>query len=391
MSERRAKILALHPRWARGPRLRRRLIPFTVVLILILLAVSLYLFREELDLDRVRRYFHYLGVERTGSYGVWHFDAHNANDYAVLEDGLAVASVAGLDVYGPSGEELASASASVGAPALETGGELALLWDVGGTVLAAANGDGVKLDLQLDRPLLDADISRSGEICYASAADGYRTVLTVLDAAQQQRYQWLSSSQYLPLCAIGEGGRALAAVAVGQEGGAFFSRLQLFDTGSEDPGPSIPLGGQMIYDLDFLDRDTICAVGEESVLFFDASGAKLGEYSYGSDYLKDFCLSAEGYALLSLSPYQAGSRCDLVAIGADGAVLARVVLEEGMLSLDANGRYTAVLTTSRLHVYAGALELYYETAEVSGASEVAVRGDGTALLIGGSEARLYVP
>ena len=393
MSRGQAKITELYPRRMKRFRLKRLLIPLAIVLVLALIGSSVYMFREDLDLDRLRRYFRYLGSRDSDTYGLYAFDAHSANDYAAVGDGLAMASVAGLTLYGPSGEELASISASVRAPAVEAGDDLALLWDIGGTTLAAVRPDrGMVLDLELDRPLLDADAAPGGEICYAAAADGYRTVITVLDAAQQERYRWLSSSRYMPLCAIAEGGTLLAAVSVGGTEGAFESRLQLFHTDREQPGADIPLGGQWIYDLEFVDRDVVCAVGESSVQFFDAQGTKLGEYSYEGEHLKDYCLQGDGHAVLCLSPFQAGSRCDLVSVLPDGTSPARVPLDEELQSLSASGNYTAVLSTGHLRVFRGEeLTPYYETADLAGETRCQVRGDGAALLIGGSAARLYLP
>ena len=392
MSKGPAKITELYPRRMKRFRLRKILIPFAVLLVLAMTGLSVYMFREDLDLDRARRYFRYLGTDRSGAYGVYAFDAHSANAYAAVGDGLAVASVGGLTLYGPSGEEIASVSAQVRVPAVEAGGGLALLWDVGGTTLAAASADrGEVLDLALDRPLLDAGVSRGGEICYACAADGYRTVITVLDAAQRERYHWYSSSRYMPLCAIAEGGELLAAVSVGGAEGAFESRLQIFHTDSEQPGADISLGGQWIYDLEFLDRNVICAVGESSAQFFDAAGKKLGEYAYEGEHLMDYCLHGDGYAVLCLSPFQGGSRCGLVVAPSDGSAPSRVELEDGLQSLSAAGNYTAALSAGRLRVFKNTLAPYYETAETAGASHCLVRSDGAALLIGGSSARLYLP
>jgi len=384
-------VTELYPGRARRLRLRRLMKPLAVLLVAALLGVSLYLLRGELDLDRVRRYIRYLGVRGSETYGVYTFDAHSSNAYAALGDALAVGSVTGLRIYGPAGEELAAAPAAVGSPAIEAEGEMAVLWDVGGTALTAASaGSGQLLDLQLDKPVLDADLSRAGELCYASTADGYRTILTVLDAQQKERYRWLSSSQYLPLCAISDGGGLLAAVAVGQSGGAFESRLQLFRTDQETPGRSVPLGEQMILDLDFLQDGTICALGESSVQFFDGEGRKRGEFSYGGAYLRDFCLM-DGGAAVCLSRFRAGSQCELVAVGPDGQETGRAAQSEELLSLSAAGGYLAALTPGRLRVYAAGLTPYYETAEAAGASCAAMREDGTALLIGGGGARLYLP
>ena len=386
------KITPLHPERERKRKLRRRILSLVGVLVLVLGAVAVILFHDELNLDRLRRYVTYLNVRDSGDYGVYAFDAHSANACAAYEDGLAVASVAGLELFGPSGESLVSVSANLTAPVVATGGQLAMAWDTGGEkLLAAEPADGAVLDATVTAPLLDADISDDDWICYASPEDGYKTVLTVLDDSQKSVYRWLSSSQYLPLCAISDGGGTLAAVALGQQDGAFASTLQLFSTSQEDPGPSLSLGNQMILDLDFVESSRLCAVGEESLQYADTDGNLIGTYSYDGSYLTDFDLSGSGFSVLALNQYQAGSRYSVVTVDHDGVETGRAFLGEEVLSVSASGSYVAVLLADRLVIYRQDLTEYAQTSEIYGASRVAMRDDGTALLIGSGSAHLYLP
>ncbi len=386
------KVTPLHPEKERRRKIRRRVLSLAGVLVLVLATVCIILFHQELNLDRLRRYFTYLTVRDSGNYGEYAFEAHSSNACGALEDGLAVASVAGLDLYGPSGEALGAVPNAVSAPALAVGSHLAMAWDVGGTVLSAASfKDGTVLDLDVGRPLLDADISGEDQICYAMAADGYKTVLTVLNERQRESYKWYSSSQYLPLCAISDGGALLAAVAVGQSGGAFESQLLLLPTGQEEAGPTAQLGNQLILDLEFVSPKRICTVGESSLQFFDLEGAPQGEYQYSDRYLKDFGLGGDGFVALSLNAYQAGSRYSVVTVDLNGEEIADCYLGEEILSLSAAGNYVAVLTADHLRIFTSDLALYAETEDVMGASGALMREDGSALLTGSGSAHLYLP
>ena len=62
-----------------------------------------------------------------------------------------------------------------------------------------------------------------------------------------------------------------------------------------------------------------------------------------------------------------------------------------MLDLDASGRYVAVLTAAGLTLYTKDLQLYDALENTMGARSVVLRSDGTAFLVGGETARLYIP
>ena len=61
------------------------------------------------------------------------------------------------------------------------------------------------------------------------------------------------------------------------------------------------------------------------------------------------------------------------------------------IDLDAAGRYVAVLTAGRLDLYTRDLELYASLDTTGGARDVVLRSDGTAWLITGETARLFIP
>ena len=89
--------------------------------------------------------------------------------------------------------------------------------------------------------------------------------------------------------------------------------------------------------------------------------------------------------------YQAGSRFSVVTVDFDGQEMANLLVGAEILSISAAGNYLAVLTDAKLQIYTSDLTLYAETEELYGASSVAMRDDGSALLIGSGGAHLYLP
>ena len=85
--------------------IRRRIAAFVLAVLLVGGGITLYVFRDSLNLDAVRRFVRYLNVKTDETGGSFTFDSHNANQYADLQGGLAVASVSGLSLYDASGSD----------------------------------------------------------------------------------------------------------------------------------------------------------------------------------------------------------------------------------------------------------------------------------------------
>ena len=167
-----------------GKSIARRIVLFVLALVLVGGAVTLYVFRDSLNLDAAKRFVRYLNVKTDSAGGSFTFDSHNANQYADLQGGLAVASVSGLSLYDANGDELAVVQAKLDTPAIRTGGKLTLAFDVGGTNLLAVRQSGeTALSLTTQRPIFDADMAADGSLCYATSES---CLLYTSDAADDQ-------------------------------------------------------------------------------------------------------------------------------------------------------------------------------------------------------------
>ena len=123
----------------------------------------------------------------------------------------------------------------------------------------------------------------------------------------------------------------------------------------------------------------------------NADGTEAGSYSYNWRYLKGYALDGDRGCSLLLGRYRAGTEADLVNVDFSGQETASLELNCQVLSMSAAGRYLSVLTVDQLTIYSDDLREYHITEELQGARKVLQRPDGSALLIAGETARLYLP
>ena len=367
-----------------------RLAVFIAVFLVVLLIACLVAFPQWFNLDRVQRYFRYLG-KSDDEYSI-SFEANSTNAYAAFGSNLAVGTEGGLYLYDLNGQQQAMVQGSLPNPTVCTSKELALCYGTGNSYLATVSKSGkTVLSRTVSGTLLDADLSEDGWICYAAAESGYKSVVTVLDDGQNETYKWYSSTRYISNCAVSQGGGYLAVVGLGEENGAFRSTLTVLKTDSEEPVGEADLGNQMLYDLQFLGKDRICAIGQDQILFLNCQGEVSAEYPLDNVYLSAYGFSRDGYVVLAINAAKAGNKFSLVTLDADGSQIAELYLGREVRCLSVCDGYTGVLTDESLTVYSKNLEAYAQTSELGTTNQILMRYDGTVFRIGSGQADLYIP
>ena len=104
-----------------------------------------------------------------------------------------------------------------------------------------------------------------------------------------------------------------------------------------------------------------------------------------------FALHGDDFVALNLSRYRSGSMGRIVTVGLDGAELASLETRQDVVDIDACGKYLAVLYSDKLVVYTSDLAEYASLDDTRHAKNVLMRRDGTALLLGAAQARLFIP
>ncbi len=386
-------VTPLHPKKKNG-NLRRRIVRITagVCALVLVIAIVVVAVRNDLtDLGAVRRYFRYRNAGGTETFGTYSYDAHNANRFAAYDEGLALASVGGLQLLDDYTGEIYSSHQVISTPAVISAGEYALMYDVGGTHLVMAHATRGELKkLNAPRAILDADLTADGAFCYITAEGNYKAVVPVYNAEQEQIYVWYSATAYFNQCALSPDEKTLAAVSIGQEDAEFGSELVLLHTDSTEVSATVSLGDTLVYELAFVSENTICVRTEQGLVFFSDTGEERGRYEPEAGMEKTD-LNGSGFAVLWLQSDLAGEEGVVTVIGADGKEKGSASFTERILDISACGNYIAVLTAERLCIFNEKMQSYAQTDETFGATRALQRADGSVVLAASGNAVLYLP
>lgn len=377
----------------RSPK-RHRLRSFLIFFLLLLAVLGVVLaaaWRDGTGLDILRRYFAYGRSEGDGTTG-YVYDASSSNRFAKLGDTLAVLSDTSLSLVDGNGKTVWSTSVKMEAPALSTVGDKAVAYDVGGTELYVLDEKGLVYQLSADdsEPYIAATLNRGGELAVTTQKRQFKAFVSVYDAAGNPLFAFKSSDRFVSNAYATDDGKYLAAVTLGQSGGAFASSLVLYDLTATDPVASWDVGDGICYDMGMV-GGSLCMVCDDGLYFSSSARDLSAAYSYNGAYLREYDLHGENYAVLLLNRYQSGSVGRLVTVGADGQEIATLGVSDEILSVSASGRYIVVLYADKLVIYTPQLEQYASLTGTDYARKALAGNDGSALLLAEEHAVRFLP
>lgn len=389
---------------AKKPRRLRRFLIFLLVLVVMLGIVALAAWRDGTGFDALRRYFSYGSAQSSGA-KEYRYDESSSNRFALLDTTLVVLSDTSLRLISQGGEEVWSTAIRMSTPALEQAGEWAVAYDVGGTQILVVNRDGEVLQMETGENdlIISVSLSPDGYLAVTAEKKNYKGCISVYDLTGELLFAFNSSQRFVVDACSFDGGQKLAAVTLGQENSVFVSNVVLYnlkESGEQtvvtDAGVEIPSYAD--YDisdglvLEIAERDgALLSVTDTSLNQTDEQGENQWSYSYQGEYLREYDLGGDGFTALLLNRYRSGSVGRLVTVGKDGTEMASLDVNEEVVGISAAGRYLAVLYTDQLVIYTPELETYAALVGTGTAVSVLQQKDGSALLLSGDSAKVFLP
>lgn len=364
------------PRAKVRSRALRRVLAGVLTLLLVVLAVLVFVFRDTLTGEGLRKLFGREAAE-TAAREAFTYETGAEQVFAAVGDGLAVASSSSLQLLNAAGEIVFKQVASYDSPAVFGTAGGALFCDLGGDHAVFALPSGESRELRTGGTILTGSVNENGWFCLVTAEAGYKALVSVYNSDGEKQYEWWSGSGYVLRAAVSPDNRTLAAVCAERD----CTKLHIFALNSETEKGGALIENALFYDLAWLGGDTICAVGETGLRFFDAAGVQTGEYALEGRYLLDYTLGRSGFAAIYVSDYRSGAGGELLTLSAEGKVLGSAALDRDVVSLSAEGKQLLVMTAGSLVLYNQELVRQFANETLMTAKRAILRPAGDILLL----------
>ena len=360
----------------RRSRTLSRILAGVLTLLLIALAVLVFLFRDALSGENLRRFFGEETADKE-TREAFTYETGAEQMFTAAGDGLAVASSSSIQLLNAAGEIVFKQVVSYDSPAAFGSGKGTLFCDLGGTHAVYVTPEGEGQALSSGSTVLTASVNDDGWFCLVTAEAGYKALVSVYNSACEKQYEWWSGSGYVLRAVLSPDDRMLAVLCAERD----CTRLHVFALNSETERGSAVIENALYYDLDWLNADTLCAVGETGLCFFDANGVQKGAYVLEEQYLLDYALSRSGFAAVYVSAYRSGAGGTLLTLASDGRTLGSTTLDRDVISLSVDGRQLLVMTAGSLALYNQELVRQYANETLMTAKRAILRPAGDILLL----------
>ena len=373
------------------PNIILRLLALLITAALILGALALVVYRDQLNLDTLEHWLAYRDLDTDAASTPFTHPGGDSISTAYLNDGIVFSSGSGAHYYSPSGELYAEQVLSMEHPILSASDRCGVVYDAGGQSLFLFRQAQQPFSLTLDSgsDLLSARINDSGWLTVTAQQSGYKGAVTVYDGNYEKVIQISLSSTFVVDAALSPDCKTVAVVTINQQGGSFSSQILLYPINQTQPSATLDLGNMMILDLDF-ESELLWVLGEESLMTIHVGDHSMHSYSFGQQYLKGCDLDGDGFALLLLGRYRTGNASTAITIDKNAEILSSLSLSNQVLDFDCNSGYCSLLTGSALSIYNPFFELYTSFEDTQGARYTALSQDGSALLANTQQAWLYI-
>ncbi len=379
---------------AKKPNIFVRLLTLLVTTALVLGALTLVVYRDRFNLDAVKRWLSYRALETsdTGEASPFTHAGGDKLSVAYLEGGILLSSSSGAHYYSFSGEKYAEEILAMDNPVLSASSKAGVVYDAGGRSMFLFRGTEEAFQLSLDgnSDLLSARVNDSGWLAVTAQQSGYKGAVTVYNNRGEKVIQISLSSTFVVDAALSPDCKTVAVVTMDQEGGAFQSQVLFYPVDQKEPRAQASLGNSTVLDLDY-EAGTVWLLGESQLMMVSAEDGSIHTYSFGRFYLKGCDFGGDGFALLLLGRYRAGSATQALTIAPDGSVKASLDLSGQVLAFASAGTYCSLLTGSGLTIFTQDLRPYSTLESTLGARYTDLSPNGSALLADTQQAWLYIP
>ena len=373
---------------------RRRLRYLLGVVLGVLVIVLAAVLWDSTAFDGLRRAVIYASAEKDekGCAKLYTYSSERDGCYASLRGSLIQATPRRIVLLGEDGQLRYNADVKFQRSAVVSNGDLAAVYDIGGTEIHLLNDRGLVGLLLADGEIFSCTMNHKGVLAVTTNKSGYKAAVTVYSAVGEKLFAFHSSDRFLMTAAVDRSGRQMAAVTLGQSEGVFSSSLVVYALDSTQPLLDEPLSGSAVYDLAMVGKRW-CAVGEDGLYLIgeERKEATAVFYDFEGAYLRRCSMEGDGFVALLLGRYKSGTQTRLVTVDEEGIQLAILDVDKEVLSLTSAGKYTAVLYSDELVIYDKYLEVCARLEELNNAKLVLMRADGSAVLVGSDTASLYLP
>ena len=289
-----------------------------------------------------------------------------------------------------NGEQIFSSQHSYTNPFVKGNGIYSIAYSVGSGSFKIFGANGELYSGEQGTSITDGDITSAGVYCLVSDKTGYLSALYVYDNDNNFVYSYSFNALYAMSVSLNAEGTMAAVGGVNAIDGRMVSKVFLLDFTKEDPVYTFEYSDQIIYEVDFIEKDRFAVVTDKMVSVADCSNGREHPYIFGSKVLTAYNIGYANAIVLSLADFEDGRECSVVTLNTSGSEVGVFSTGSKIYSVSCRKDKIAVLSADKLYLYNYYGDCFNSWEIGSDAKSVLLPQEKTAYVLGVSEIRKHI-
>lgn len=282
----------------------------------------------------------------------------NSSEIYTYGERFVLVTDTSVTIYDSDGNKIKSVQHSLANPKGVTGGNMLLLYDIGGYSLMAIGDEGEVYKKTFGEKIVLAEIGSRDYAAIVTQTDKYLSYMTVYDPKGNEAFLWSSGQRIVDITMNPEGNGCIVSTfkTVGGEFTSVITSLSFMQT---DPLFVIDNIPAMIYDTVMCEDGSLWMIGDTKLLHLSSGGQTLAQYDYNTE-LSAKSADSKTAAIVEKSITKGGF--DLTIANTSSSDIYQLTIEDECKQVTCKDGKVYILMNGKLAVFgeAGEQEASYE-------------------------------
>ncbi len=283
----------------------------------------------------------------------------DSGNFRIFDSGILYSSDTNIVSLDSKGNERFNVQHGFAKPIVKTIGDKAIAYDLGSEDFKILGKSGIDFKASMGEKIYLADIASGGNYAIVTEAKDYNARLTAFNEENKRTYTYSFADYHITSMALNSQGSGAVVCGVSADNGLQTSIIYVLDFGSETPVAKHIVAEDLIYDCDYLSKDSVCAIGEEGAYICCGSAySYIEKISYNEMSLVAYDFNSDiGVVAFALSRSGDGSNCDILYVNAGGEIENTINTDHSILSISTYKNRIAVSCVNEMFIYNNGGEL----------------------------------
>lgn len=307
------------------------------------------------------------------------------NNFSLMNDNISFVSDSSFVILTDSAKIITNRQHSFGNPVLKTGGNRAIIYNLGGRDFRIDSLSNLIYKSSLDQNIVAGAISKAGTYAVITESKKYLSELIVFSSNNEEIYRYYFANYYINNVEINEKGDFVAVSGLSSDNGVMKSIIYTFELNGDEPKDFFEFENNMIFSLHFIGGRNILSIGDNMTSYL--KGSKRKDYNYDSKRLITFDIDKKEGVALVFSEDEDLINCQIVVLNKEGTVKSEISTDSKIKSVAYKYNKIMTLEGDKIKVYSLSGKLKKQDEARMDARKVKITAGNRAYILGVSEIR----